>query len=358
MPLLAAGTLAVGCDRAGPYRLGVVLDDDGFRAASLAAEQVNADGGINGHRLELRDIGIAGSMEAKVALETAERLATDPSVLAVVGHTNSGASLAASQVYNAWHVAQIAPTSTTPFYGVGRPYSFRLVASDVYQGVFLADQALMRKARPHVAIVFVNDDYGRPLHTIVLDRLRGAGVEPVYVSPYTEGDMVTDRSEIVGSLAQTRPDLLIWIGRSHAYADIQPLLKKALPSLEVIASDGFGGPLLLTDSLHRFDDVQYVRLVDLQRPDSSLRRLRARYLRDGLGVPSDQAILSYDAVSLLAEAIRQGGPKRDAIRNWLSHVGRDKPAFPGLSGPVVFTAGRDRTPQYFMERLTRSAPAP
>ncbi|HEY5440566.1 MAG TPA: ABC transporter substrate-binding protein, partial [Gemmatimonadaceae bacterium] len=112
MPLLAAGTLAVGCDRAGPYRIGVVLDDDGFRAASLAAEQVNADGGINGHRLELRNIGGAGSTKARVALETAERLATDPNILAVVGHTNSSASLAASQVYNMRHVAQIAPTST------------------------------------------------------------------------------------------------------------------------------------------------------------------------------------------------------------------------------------------------------
>ena len=96
LPLLAAGTVAAGCDRAVPYRIGVVLDDDGIRAATLAAEQVNATGGINGHRIELRYPGGAGSMKAKVALEVAERLATDPSVLAVVGHTNSSASLAAS----------------------------------------------------------------------------------------------------------------------------------------------------------------------------------------------------------------------------------------------------------------------
>lgn len=350
LTLFAVLASAVGCDRSAPYRIGVVLDADGVRGASVAAEQVNGGGGINGHRLELRDIGGGGSTKAKLALETAESLATDESILAVVGHTNSSASLAASQVYNARHVAQIAPTSTTPLYGDAGAYSFRLVASDAYQGAFLADQALARRSHPRVAMVFVNDDYGRPLSNIVRERLLQTGVAPVYDAPYSEKDTDPD-TDVATSLAQTRPDVLIWIGRAQQYFRIQPLLTKAIPGLQVIASDGFGGPILLADSLHRFDGVQYVRLVDIDRQDESLRRLRARYRHDRLGEPSDQAVLSYDAVSLLAEAIRHAGPHRDAIRDWLAKVGRGAPAFAGLSGPIAFAAGGDRAPQYFLRRI-------
>lgn len=354
--LLGSVVIVGGCDRRAPYRIGVVLDADGVRAASLAAEEVNAAGGVGGHPIELRNIGGGGSTRAKLALETAYSLASDKAILAVVGHTNSSASLAASQVYNARHIAQIAPTTTSPLYGDAGPYSFRLAASDVHQGMFLADQALRRTPRERVALVYVNDDYGRPLGKVVLAQLRAAGVEPVYDAPYAEEDTLPVK-EIASALVQARPDLLIWIGRAYDYARLQPLLAPALPRLEVIASDGFGGPALLADSLHQFDGIKYVRLVDLERPDSLLRKLRALYVRDGFGEPSDQAILSYDAVRLFAEALRQVGPNREAIRDWLSHVGRDAPPFPGMSGPIAFPAGGSRVPQYFLRRIGSPRPA-
>ncbi|MEO8622706.1 MAG: hypothetical protein ABI625_16665, partial [bacterium] len=124
----------------------------------------------------------------------------------------------------------------------------------------------------------------------------------------------------------------------------------ALPKLEVMASDGFGSPLL-NDRRYRFDEVKLVHLMDLGRPDSALTEMRQRYVRIGFGEPGDQAILSYDAVCLIAEAMRKAGPDRDAIREWLSHVGRGQAAFSGISGSIAFTAQGDRTPQYFLQHV-------
>lgn len=346
----AAAALAIGCGNTEPYRIGVVLDDDGLRGAQLAAADVNANGGIHGHPLELRSMPGAGSTKAKVALETARTLAADPGILAVVGHTSSSASLAASPVYDASGIVLIAPTTTTPHYGIRSPFSFRLVASDVHQGVFLADQALALSRGGRIAIVYVNDDYGRPLRTLVLARLRAAGVEPVYDGPYSEGDRATNH-EIVEALARMKPDQLIWIGQAVEYASHQPAMRTALPNLTVMASDGFGGPALQDDPQHVFDGVRYVRLVDFQLADSALSRFTAGYRQQGLAEPSDQAVLSYDAVRLLAAAIGDQGPNRTAIREWLSEVGRARPAFKGLSGPVVFDASGDRSPQYFLVRI-------
>ncbi|MEO8622705.1 MAG: branched-chain amino acid ABC transporter substrate-binding protein [bacterium] len=358
MRLLALLTLVVACREPTPYHIGIVLNPDGARGAAVAIETINAHGGIHGHRLELVDLGGGASTRAKLALETADSLASDSRVLAVVGHTNSSASIAASQVYNARHVVQIAPTSTSPLYGQAGPYSFRLVASDDFQGVFLADQALNRAQRPRVAVVYVNDDYGRPLRRVVAARLQSAGLAPVFDAPYAEDDAYSNQGELVMALAQTRPDLLLWIGRATDYGDIVPSLKRALPRLEIIASDGFGSSELTTDSLHRFDGVRYVRLVDLARNDSSLRQLQARYVRDGFGELSDQAVLSYDAVTLLAEAIRNAGPKREAIRAWLADMVTSERSVMGLSGPIVFASSSSRAPQYFLERVHAGARKP
>jgi branched-chain amino acid transport system substrate-binding protein len=339
------------CTSERPYRIGVVLGTDGLRAAHLAVDEVNARGGIGGRRLELRDVATVSYGEARVALATAEQLASDDTVLAVIGHTSSGASLAAAQVYNAKGVVQIAPTTSSPLYSVAGPFSFRLMSSDVYQGAFLADQVLHRATRPRLAIVTVNDDYGRALRRSTLDRLRAGGVTPAYDSPYAEAEGFTRGSEILLGLEQARPDLLLWIGRAYDYLAIVKPLRRALPSLEVLASDGFGGPTLDTDREHLLDGVRYVHSVDLGRPDTALQRFRAEFEREGHVRLTDQAVLSYDAVMLLAEAIRRAGGDRTAIRDWLARVGRDVPSFRGLSGPIAFPNGGDRAPTYFLEEI-------
>lgn len=354
--LLRAATLAVvalmpACHGKAPYTFGVVLDHDGLRGAQMAMEEINAHGGINGHALKLCDVGGAGSTKARVALETAGVLAADPNVLAVIGHTNSSASLAASQVYNAQHVVQIAPTSSAPIYSDAGPYSFRLVGSDLHQGVFVANQVLSRTPRPRTAVMFVNDDYGQPLHEVFVRQLQTGGFVPVYDSPYMEDDRNADHGEMVEALTRSHPDLLIWIGRAYDYVRLQPMLAKALPKLVIVATDGFSGGTVAQDTMHVLDGVSYVRLVDTHRKDAGLQRLRARYEREHWSEPSDQAVLSYDAVLVLADAVRNAGAQREAIRDWLSLLGRGHPPVQGLSGPIAFTADGDRQPQYFLEEI-------
>jgi branched-chain amino acid transport system substrate-binding protein len=345
---------ALACTSKEPITFGVVLDADGLRGATAAAEEVNARGGIGGRRVALLSVGGAGSTKASIALQAAESLAAIPAVLGVIGHVNSAASLAASQVYNSRHVVQIAPTSSTPVYSLAGPYSFRLVGSDVHQGAFLANVVLSRNPRPRTAILFVNDDYGRPLRAVVVEHLTKGGLTPVHDAPFIEGADMTSRAEMIAALARARPDLLLWIGRSYEYVPILDTLEKALPKIVVIASDGFAGGSVTHDSLHRLDGVSYVRLVDWSRPSPALQQLRALYLREGWGEPADQAVLAYDAVLVLSEAVRNAGTSREAIRNWLERVGTDVPPVQGLSGPIAFLPNGDRKAAYFLEEIGKA----
>src|SRR5260370_5789506 len=64
-------------------------------AAELAVKEINARGGIGGQPLALRIMDDSGRPD--VAIRIAQQLADDPAILAVVGHLNSSASLAAGR---------------------------------------------------------------------------------------------------------------------------------------------------------------------------------------------------------------------------------------------------------------------
>ena len=342
----ALSLLLAACREPAPVTIGVVIGAEGERAALIALADANARRG-EGPELRIRRFPQAFDAGAGIALAIADSLVDDQSVVAVVGHANSSASLAAAQVYNARGLPQVAPTSTTPLYSHAGPFSFRLVASDQHQARFLA-RALATDRAARVAIVYVNDDYGRALRGMLVGALGAAGVRPVFDAAYVERDPSNGPGELVRPLADSRPTVLAWIGRAPEFAAVASELRAALPRLPVLGSDGFGGALVELDTTGRFEDVRYVRLVDVTRADTVLQRVRAEYRRGPLGDLPDQAALTYDAVRLVAAAVREAGANRERVREWLAARGQGGPPFAGITGPIAFDQHGDRAPAYVL----------
>ena len=45
----------------------------------------------------------------------------------------------------------------------------------------------------------------------------------------------------------------------------------------------------------------------------------------------------YDALMLASQAVRDAGPDRAAVRAWLESLGRTRPPYFGVTGPIAFT---------------------
>ncbi|HSC59019.1 MAG TPA: hypothetical protein VLC11_05605, partial [Gemmatimonadales bacterium] len=56
--------------------------------------------------------------------------------------------------------------------------------------------------------------------------------------------------------------------------------------------------------------------------------------------PNADLAMIQDGIDLMSAAIDDVGPDRTAIRDWLRSLGRERPAFPGLTGPISFGTGR------------------
>jgi len=82
------------------------------RACALALEEANAQGRFQGFKVEM--VSFDDRSDPREAVSVANRIISDPSVVGVVGHFNSGCSIPASKVYASAHLAMISPAASNP----------------------------------------------------------------------------------------------------------------------------------------------------------------------------------------------------------------------------------------------------
>lgn len=324
---------AAACGRSAPARVAVVMSSDGTAGARLAAAEIAS--AARGEAVPLR-IGIdvqEGATPAGPSISIADSIARDAGTIAVVGHSNSATSLAASQIYNRERLPQIAPTTTAPLYGSAGPYSFRLVPDDTRQGAFIA--GIAAKAGGRVMIVYVNDDYGRALRVAVRDELRRREVAVVDEVPYLEQRDTGAVAVPAAAVLARRPDQLLWLGRSAQLAALLAVVHAQLPRLRVLGGDGVEAARVYA-SPDRFPGVRFVRFIDPESREPRLQEFRARFHAASGREATAEAVLSYDAVLLVEGALRSGARSREEVREYLRSLGRTRPAFQGLSGSIVF----------------------
>src|SRR3989441_11250037 len=156
-------------------------------AAELAVKEINAHGGIRGQPLALRIMDDSGRPE--VAIRIAQQLSDDPSVVAVIGHLNSSASLAAGRIYGEARrpLVMISPSASSPDLSGINPYMFRVCPSDLSHGAQLARYARQLLSAQHVGVIYLDDDYGRGLRLSFTAEFTRLGGDIVEADPMLSG---------------------------------------------------------------------------------------------------------------------------------------------------------------------------
>jgi branched-chain amino acid transport system substrate-binding protein len=145
-------------------------------AVELAIEERNAARGILGGGVAPEVID--DKADNAVGTAAAQRFCEEPSLLGVVGHVNSGVSIAASEVYHRCGLLMITPMSSNP--GVterGFANVFRLTNRDDRKGPALA--AYLRETMGKHKAVVIDDgtQYGKGLADSFAGRFLGPGGE-------------------------------------------------------------------------------------------------------------------------------------------------------------------------------------
>jgi ABC-type branched-subunit amino acid transport system substrate-binding protein len=146
-----------------------------------------------------------------VGRDAAAKLIQIDGVVAIIGALSSGVTMAVASVTAPAHIPQISPSSTSPAITelADEDYVFRTCVSDALQGIVLA-QLARNLGYKKVAIIYVNNAYGKGLADVFARHFAGDGHEVVASVPYEEGKP-SYRGE-VEQLLRAQPDAINLIG--------------------------------------------------------------------------------------------------------------------------------------------------
>ena len=170
---LAAGGLLSGCDSV-PDRIKVgvaqpltgpihELGKDLLNGVQLAVTELNAGNyTVGGKRVTLEIVSVDDKSDAATGKAVAQQL-VEAGVVAVIGHLNSGVSIAAAPIYAAQGIAQIAISTNPKFTELGLDTTFRMVANDHMQAKAMGSFAASQFGEVPYAAVDDGTPYGKGL---------------------------------------------------------------------------------------------------------------------------------------------------------------------------------------------------
>jgi branched-chain amino acid transport system substrate-binding protein len=301
------------------------------RAAALAVQQINQAGGVRGRQIEL--VALDDSGRADRAVDVARQLTEDPSVVAVVGHLTSGATLAAAPVYGgATPVPVISPSASSPTLSGASPWIFRVCPTDLRHGAALAAWARDQLHAGRAAVFYLNDEYGRGVRDVFVAEFRERGGEIIANDPYLD-DLPSFQPYLERIRRRGGMDVLVIAGTRVGAERILRTRDSMRLDVPVMAGDGVSGIEQSPIAEGMFISTPYLP----DRPDSvNASFVEAYRAATGGSLPDHRGAGAYDAVHLIAAAIAAAGPNRGAIRDYLASVGHDVPAYHGVTGRIAF----------------------
>ena len=207
--------------------------------ARLKAAEINAQGGLMGYRVVVE--GVDDESDSDVAVSVAERVAADLAagkrILGVIGHLNSGQTLAAMEIYKDLSLVVITPTaSEVSLTQKGYTNFFRVNASDVVQARVDAEFLVNTLGARRVAVLHNDDPYGIGLAGAMAENLRNMGAEVV-----TQLQVAVEQSDYSAEapqVAQASPDAIFYAGYEVECPYLRYALTQAGVNVPFLASDG------------------------------------------------------------------------------------------------------------------------
>jgi branched-chain amino acid transport system substrate-binding protein len=205
----------------------------------LAAEQINRQGGLMGYRVVVRPLDDEADSDVAVSQVTQiqEAIQRGDRVLAVIGHLNSGQTLAAMELYQGLPLIVITPTaSEQSLTQKGYNNFFRVNASDDIQAAVDARFLVEELGASRVAVIHNNTEYGRGLAESLIAELEARGAQAVTQIEVEEGQGRYEAE--VAQVQAATPDAIFYAGYEIEAPYLRYELVQAGVTLPMLASDG------------------------------------------------------------------------------------------------------------------------
>lgn len=330
-----AGTVKVGAIFAvtGPASF---LGGPEARSAEMVVEKINKAGGINGDTIELIVKDTAGSSEKAVSM--AKQLIEEEKVVAIIGPSTSGESMAVKKIAEDGQTTLISCAAAEVIVNPVASYVFKTPQKDSFAAQMVFEEMKRQKIET-IAITSGNDGFGKAGKEQLEKMAPNFGIKVAVSETYDS--KATDLSALVAKL--------------KADASIQAVINwSVVPAQAIIAKNmrqaGWQVPLFQS---HGFGNIKYAEaagvaaegiifpcgrllVVDALDKAHPQKALLAEYKKDYEAKFQEDASAfggyAFDAMNMVAAAIKKGGNDRAKVREAVEGLQN----FAGVGGMFSF----------------------
>jgi branched-chain amino acid transport system substrate-binding protein len=334
-----------GSGDTGPIKVGIYGDLSGQTSSFgqstkngvlMAIDEINAAGGIGGRKVEYVIEDDQGQPQQASTVVT--KLINQNKVHAILGEVASSNSLAAAPRAQEAKIPMITPSSTNPKVTQVGDYIFRVCFTDDFQGAVGAKFAANTlKAKTAAILGDFQSDYSKGMSQFFEEEFTRLGGRVIQKQTYTQTD--SDFKGQLTSIRSAAPDVIFVPGYYGQVGVIAKQAKELGITAPLLGGDGWDAPQLWDLGGAALNGSYMVNHYSIDDPSPAVQKFVAAYKAKYSGTAPDAiAALAYDAMNVLADAIKRAGTTDPAkLRDALASTQN----FAGVTGSININAQRD-----------------
>ncbi|MBW4022062.1 MAG: branched-chain amino acid ABC transporter substrate-binding protein [Proteobacteria bacterium] len=330
----AADTIKIGVPvpLSGPY---AAAGTDILNAAKLAADDINASGGVLGKKIDI--MAEDDGCDAQMGVQAAQKM-IDGGVAVVAGGYCSGAGLPELIALHRAGVPFILDAQTNPkLTSMGFNNVFRTIGRDDEQGPFAAKFMSGYLHAKKVAVINDNTVYSKGLADNTVSALKKDGVDVVYDDSVTPGQM--DYSAVLSHVASLDPQVIDYTG----YFAEAGLMAKEAAALhlkpQLMGGDATQDPTLIKTA-GAAANGWICTTAPLPQFLTGAKQFVTDFTKKYGTAPGPYSPYEYDAIEIAAKAVKDAGSTDPSKVIASLHTIKD---YKGLTGNITFNSAGDRT---------------
>lgn len=286
------------------------LGKDMLNGVQLAVDEINKQGfKVNGNPAQFEVVAVDDKAQSEEAKKVAQQL-VEAGVVAVVGHLNSDASIKAAPIYAQKSIAQMAISTNPQFTELGHSTTFRLVANDNLQARAVGNYSANQMVKTKFAVIDDGTVYGKGLADDAAKLLEG---RKTVVIRQSFDDKTKDFTALAAKIQAAGVEVILTTLGDFQVIAVINALEKIGYSKQV--------SILGTDTIKTAEMIQYAGKVISMHSTSPVLDVKElpggaaflnRYTSTYNAQPAYGSHYSYDAVYMLAAAIKQSGSAEPA----------------------------------------------
>jgi len=322
--------------------------------AQLAVEQLSKPLVDLGYKVEF--VPFDDQAKPDVGVANAKNIVTDPDIMVVIGHLNSGVAIPSSETYKDFDLAMVSPANTNPNV-TDRGYASvnRVCGRDDVQGPSGAEFAAKELKVKSVYVLHDKTTYGQGVAEFFRDEAKKLGLT---VLGFEGTDEKANFDPILTPIKAANPDLIYFGG---LYPQAGPMIKQA-------RAKGINAILLGPDGMDSSDFAKLagdaavgVYYTSVAAPATAFPDA-AQFIKDFKGKfnkdPQPSAAHAYDSTAIALKAIAAVAKDAKPTRKAVSAAIRATKDFKGITGVYTFNKVGDPTvAKYFFVKVTSGDPA-